>query len=405
MEMTHEYRAMREDEKPRVAWLLSQAFGSPIEGANEWVGKQDARELRVMATAGREPDASLMFIPMGLFVGGKSVPQLGVAAVSTAPEVRGSGIAKRLMQESVRETARRGVPLGVLYPATHTLYRRAGYEQAASHFCVTIELSRVRMEKSDRAATVRRLTLDDRETLERVHRERTRWSTGEIDRGAYVWGRIYEPRSGAAEGWCVEEAGQITGWVFASRTVSDPTLADPYAPRWLTISDAQAFTAVAARRLLALIADENSMWKHAKLFCGPTHPMLSHLPEPAYKMTLADTAMVRIIDVIGALQARGWGEGVTGTVALDIEDDLIEANNGWFTLRVEGGDATVTHERSHPSGVPALSMSIRDLAMIYTGYATPRGASTMGTLRGDDRALDIAGTLFAGPYPGMTDQF
>jgi predicted acetyltransferase len=405
MTIPHEYRAMQGSDVDRVAWLLSQAFGSPIERAVEWVNKFGHDEFRVMARPGAAADACLLLIPMGLFIGGRSVPQLGVAAVSTSPESRGGGVAKGMMRESVLETARRGVPLGVLFPATQTLYRRVGYEQAASHFMVTIDLTRLRAERADRALAMRRLTVEDRPVIEGIHRERTRSSTGELDRGAYIWRRIYEPRVGAAEGWCVEEHGEITGWVFVTRCSNGVTLGDAYPYSWLSLADVQAFTPNAARRILAMLADENSIWKAAKMFCGPHHPLLAQVAERCFTMTLADYPMVRIASVAGALEARGWPVGMSGSIAIEIADDLIEANNGWFTLRVDGGAGTVVRERGKPAGVASLSMSIRDLAMMYTGFAPARSAAVGGTVRGDERALEIAGALFAGSHPGMMDQF
>lgn len=402
---SHEYRAMQAGDVDRVVWLLSHAFGSPADRLAEWVNACGHDEFRVMARAGAAADACLLLLPMGLFVGGRSVPQLGVAAVSTSPECRGSGVAKEMMRASVLETARRGVPLGVLYPATQTLYRRAGYELAVSHFMVTIDLTRLRPERADRGLAMRRLTAADRPVIEGIHRERARWGTGELDRGQYIWRRIYEPRVGPAEGWCVEEGGEITGWVFVTRCQNSASIGEAYASSWLALSDVQAFTAGAARRILAMLADECSIWKSARMFCGPHHPLLSVMHERCYKMMLTDYPMVRIVSVAGALAGRGWAEAVSGALALEISDDIVEANNGWFTLRVEGGRASVTRERGRPDGVAALSLSIRDLAMVYTGFSTARSAVVSGTVRGDGRGLDVADALFAGAHPGMMDQF
>jgi len=71
-------------------------------------------------------------IPMGQWWGSQRVPMTGIAGVGVTPEYRGTGVAIALVQDTVKELHRQGVPLSVLYPATQHLYRKAGYEQAGT---------------------------------------------------------------------------------------------------------------------------------------------------------------------------------------------------------------------------------------------------------------------------------
>lgn len=254
------YRPMRENDRDRVAWLISQAFGVPVESMLAWIDKVGLDDYRVVSggpsSTNDVADACLLLVPMGLFVGGKSVPQMGISVVATAPESRGTGLATHLMSEAVREIARCGAPLSVLYPATQPLYRRVGFEQAGSRFEISIDLTKLRPHKDDRGPTLRPIRAEDHPTLERVYRERARSIAGELDRGDYIWMRIRDPRSGPVQGWLVEERGEVTGWVLYARNTGPARVESVQPERWLALSDLQVYTNAAAKRVLALLADE-----------------------------------------------------------------------------------------------------------------------------------------------------
>ena len=72
--------------------------------------------------------------------------------------------------------------------------------------------------------------------------------------------------------------------------------------------------------------------------------------------------MLRLVDVAGAVAARGWPSAVSGRVELDIVDDVIPANAGPHVLEVADGAASLSR------AAPARSRSTsRDLAAIYAG--------------------------------------
>ena len=65
---------------------------------------------------------------------GRPVPMAGVGGVKVAPEARGQGIGRALMQELLRAMTERGFLLSVLYPATARLYRWRGWELAGGNY-------------------------------------------------------------------------------------------------------------------------------------------------------------------------------------------------------------------------------------------------------------------------------
>ena len=137
------------------------------------------------------------------------------------------------------------------------------------------------------------------------------------------------------------------------------------------------------------------------VFCGgPTHPALTLLRQQRYDAHLKDSALIRILNVKQALEARGYPSGLTATLHLDITDDLVPANQGRWTLTIEHGRASAA-----PGGPGTIATSIRGLAMLYTGYATPQQAALLGEVKGTDADLAAAAHIFTHGTPWMADMF
>jgi len=72
--------------------------------------------------------------------------------------------------------------------------------------------------------------------------------------------------------------------------------------------------------------------------------------------------MLRVVDVVRALEERGWPADVAGRWCFDIADPLIPANTGAWVLELEGGRAHVS--ASTARGFP---VSLSRLAQLVAG--------------------------------------
>jgi GNAT superfamily N-acetyltransferase len=119
---------------------IALAFGGTPEGVGSYAQLVGTESLRVLDEVDGKPRAALAAIPMGHWFGGRTVGSLGIAAVAVAPEARGGGRARRMMEAVVREAAADGFPLLSLFASTQALYRQVGFEQAGSKFETRIPL-------------------------------------------------------------------------------------------------------------------------------------------------------------------------------------------------------------------------------------------------------------------------
>lgn len=420
------------DEMSEIPWLLSHAFGSPEAEAAEWMKRHEPKNVRVVREGDRTL-ASLFLIPMGQFFGGRSVPMIGVAGVAVSPEARGRGVATTLMRETIAELHGQGVPLSGLYPATQPLYRRAGYEMAGHRFRIVLKARSMQVrEPAGRELLLRQATgawngEGDHRRIREFYRAQAVHSHGAIDRTELMWERIVNPRGNATKCFVVERSGEAGAGEGAdgggagaggAGSAGGGGAIEGYLYLWMErlaatntriihITDMQACTPEAGRRLLGFIADHRSLNHEAEWFAGPVHPLLTLLGEQHYEITKQDFWMLRIVDVPRALRARGYNPLVKARLDLHVADDLIEANSGAWTLRVEEGRASAERgSGGGRAGGPAATLSVRALAMLYGGLLTPWQMRAAGLLAGGDEAMHAAAVIFGGDGAAwMTEMF
>ena len=374
-----------------VSRLLGWSFSFPPEDTRDWLERGGLENVRVLRD-GRAPVAAVMFIPMGQFFGGASVPMVGLAGVGVAPEHRGTGVGAELCRATVAELHRRGVALSTLYPSTQKLYRGAGWEVAGGRWEVRIPPSLIRVHEA--SCTVRAMESADRPAVMELYRQRAPTRNGELDRGPYCWSRVFDPRGRSPLGFLVEHRGKLEGYAVLYQIAREPPHSD------LVAHDLCAATPRAARKLLSLLAQHKTLVQTAVWRGSSADALLHLLPERGYDVRLRDPWMVRVCHVQLALEARGYPPGLRAELHLAVDDDALPRNAGSWILRVEDGRGELAR-----GGSGRLRADVRALAALYTGYMTAEALATTGALSGRAADLATASAVFAGGSPAMTDMF
>ncbi|MBC8071652.1 MAG: GNAT family N-acetyltransferase [Deltaproteobacteria bacterium] len=382
----------RERDTDVLAQLLARAFGFKPEAAPPWFESAGWDNVRTVHRGDRI-EAGCMVLPMGQFFGDTSIPLGGVAAVGVRSDARRSGTATWMMLEVVRELAARGTPLAALYASNVALYRRAGFELAGMR-----HLAKVRPRElvgGERALAIRDVEPSDLESIYALYRRAARNRNGHLDRGGYIWRRIHDERYGVpAHGvMLVDEHGAPEGYLFFRQHKGDPFIR-------AEITDWIAATPRAHRQLWTTLGDLRTMFEHVEMTSSPNDPLVRCLPDPRIEWGIAEPWMLRLCDVVGALETRGYAEGVRTQIALHVHDDGVAANDGRFVLHVDGGHGTV--ERG---GDGTVELDVRALASIYSGFADPRVLAAGGWVHGPADGLSRLAACFAGEAPWMRELF
>jgi predicted acetyltransferase len=139
----------------------------------------------------------------------------------------------------------------------------------------------------------------------------------------------------------------------------------------------------------------------ALTFTGPpADPLAMVVEEQRVKPEWTFAWMLRLLDVPGALEARGY-PSVSGEALLAVDDPSFADNRGPFRIEADGGKVAVTTAE----GADALTMSIGTLSSMFSGYLHPRNAVRLGLLAADDALVDLLARLFAGEAPWMYEFF
>ena len=292
-----------------------------------------------------------------------------------------------------------------LYPATLPLYRRVGFEQAGYWCEYRLNLKLLALDPAiaattraaDRGLRVRAFDRErDLDGVRACYRAFALAHEGMLDRGDYIWGRIFKPRQGESTGLVVEDARGIAGYVFFRQERT------PQLDHDVVVTDMAVSTPAAARRLLDMLTDFRSVGHELAFHGGPHHPFVTLLNEQKLVMKLREYWMLRVLDVNAALTQRGYNPHVACDFTLDLRDTTIPENAGPWRVEVEGGNARVSRGVAAPG---AISLDARALAPLYTGFMTPRELRAIGALDGPDSSLTAAAAAFAGGAPSLQDMF
>ena len=397
------YRAARRTDIETLVELSLRTYRvSSAEARREFYSDHPRfglRDVRVGELDG-ELVASLVLYPFRAWVRGARVPLTGIGSVAVSPEHRRRGIADALVRACLREMRQRGDTLSMLYSFRGDFYRRFGW--GVVEMPAMMSLPPALLPASDEAQRVRRLRTPDRPLVQALYEKHVR------ERGHFALERKpewWERRLWGYEGeWVVYERrrGQIEGYLHVQIDAGDGP--------WklvLTVNEYVAHTADAHRGLTGYLHGLRDQAVEV-IFATPADaPWALQLGDAAnlrgdLKLSVLRTtghlgygAMLRLLDVKGALEALPVSPQARGEVVLDVRDDMLPQNERAWRVHARDGRLSVRAEsaRGGPGRDqrPRLVTSAEMLAVIAAGAVSPVRAAETGLVedvRGAAEALE-----------------
>jgi predicted acetyltransferase len=302
------------------------------------------------------------------------------------------------MRAALEEARRDGVALSSLYPAAPPLYRAAGYEAAGTRIVYRVDLGSLGAGGRDPDLRVVSTPVDE-QAMHAAYDARVRPLCGPTDRAraSHFWPRVFDAAEGDARAYLVEGEGGVEGYVV----VPERPTAEQQAARELALRDIVALTPAAGARLIRFLVDHRSIWRTATFAGGPSEPLLQ-MSREGRRSEVTDLWrwMLRVLDVRAALEQRGWSPSVRGELHVEVRDPLLRENNRRWVLDVANGRAEVRE-----GGSGSLTLDVRGLAALYSGYMPAQELRAAGLAAGEEEAIALASALFAGPAPWTPDFF
>lgn len=396
-----EIRTAREDEREALHQLRQLVFAARPAAYDEDEDRtNNPLDRRLVAVDGDKLVGNWAVWELAQWFGGRKVPMGGVSGVAIDPGYRGTGVGSRLARAALLAMRERGEVISSLYPMNHTFYRRHGWEIAGTFPEYEVDLRDVaELPRPARPVVVRPATEADLPAMRAIHDEIARDEPGNLSYGSWFAARRMVGYTGIQEAYLAELDGQVTGSItFAHKDAGD----------------VREFYRLQVGHHVA--ADLDTELAFARLLAGH-HPVARTVTfvaplNRALTMVLGERGtrphgeawcwMTRLVDVSGAIAARGYDESVDAEVTLEVSDASAEWNAGRWTLRVRDGKGTL--EPASAGG--AVALDVGQLAALYTGWASPRRLARLGLLRGASEA-DLAALtkIFLGPTPWCQNFF
>ena len=368
----------------RAAWLPVEKMRCVLEG-DRIVAAAAARDFRQ-------------------WFGGRELGMSGIWGVVTAPEHRGGGLATRAVTELLEEARAKGQQLSVLYPATQRPYRGMGYELAGTmtrHAVALDDLPRgpagpLTVEEYDPAR--------DLDGIRACYRASVSGHQGPIDSDDPDWwpqkilGRWFSDdvqRAVVARG-----ASGIEGYASFTFGSDQGPLDFEYSIncRHLVATSVEGWAS-----LLTYLRGFRGLGRTLKFTGPPAHPVALLVEEQRVRPAWSFQWMLRLLDVVGALEGRGYPP-VSGEMVLAVEDALFPENRGPWRVVAEGGVVSVSPAASGDSGGDRVRpISIGTLSCLYSGFLSAYDAVGLGLV--DEAEAPGLARLFGGPAPWMHDFF
>ncbi len=371
--------------------ILEQCFISALGGEEAYINLIGVENFRIIRGL-EQVLGGLATLDMGQWWGGKRVPMTGIAAVGIAPEYRGSGAAIALMQHTLKELYARGIPLSALYPAVQTLYRKVGYEQAGS-WC-NWEVPTKNIQVREQPLPLQPIAPLNHQVFHELYQQQARLTHGYLDRHSAIWERLIQPdEKEIFYAYFIGTKDKPQGYILFSQHSKENGAI-------LRIKDWVILTSAAAQSFWSFLASHRSQIDQVRWRSSVSDSLTLLLPEQTAKMSSQFRWMLRIVDIVKALEMRGYPSGIETELHLDIQDNLLDANNGKFILSVANGRGEVTR-----GGKGELQLDVRELAPLYTSLFSPYHLQIAGKLHGTETAISAATQIFAGSSPWVADFF
>ncbi len=398
------YRPIPEDRRDEFHRMLVEVFG-PEEGPREPPDPEDRKNAGERRGMFEGDDLQSVcrhyFWPVRLR--GEFVDGAGLSAVATPPEHRRRGLVAEMLAESVREYRDRGVVLSALYPFRRSFYARYGWATACPAARVSAPVDALSFAGNARECEFRRVEADDWETVDRAFGAHRHEHTLQIDRPETWWREmVFESYGTDPFVYAVERDGEVRGHVAYSVEETDDG-------RRLRAWDWSWVDREAWLNLLRFVGDHDSQVDDVVLHGAPweLRDLLDLVADPSpVEYEVSPGTMVRVVDVVRALEAVPYPGDVDRRLTLSVTDPLVEFTEGQYVLEVTGGEGTCRRAEPGEASDPDLRASVNALTQAVVGYRPVEALVRVAALETErEGALADIGALFPPTRGFMRDHF
>lgn len=395
-----EYRSARAEEMRGFFYNDSLGFGSSTA---------DADIDRLMAMDWLTPEQTLCafddgaavsqmgVLPFTMRWNGRDIGCGGVTAVSTHPTHRRQGHLRQMMTLAFQQMRESGQPVAMLWASMAAIYQRFGYGIASTQYRSDFDPRTLRfVDDIPVPGRTRFVPSKDAYPLlagcyERFAEPRTLCLVRDERRWRNSVLRPWPPERPPVLVIVYEEADSLLG--YAVLMVEQRPSDDP-GPSQRIRAHLTWLTPAAHRALIRTLAGYDLASSILLYWVPEDDPLFHHAQEPRLLNLRAwDGTLVRIVDLVAALEGRGYD--ADGRLTFAVPDGLCPWNSGTWRLTAEGGCGRVQRVNTPPE----ITLDPRALAVVASGHRPPSVLARAGLVQVHEPAtLPGADALFRTAY-------
>ncbi|ELZ29505.1 hypothetical protein C475_02613 [Halosimplex carlsbadense 2-9-1] len=312
---------------------------------------------------------------------GEWVPLAGLAAVATPPEHRREGHVAALVEDAL-DRWRGEYPLAALWPFSRSYYEQFGWATANTATTYTCPPEQLAFARGAAQGRARPVEPDEWRALQSVHETAAEATTLALKRRSETWWRERVLSEGGDDrpwAYVWERDGQPRGYLVY--TFEDD--GEGFGERRLAVDDMAAVDHEARLGLLGFLADHDSQTTDIRFESDDRTDLLDLVDDPdAVGCEVETGPMVRVVDVVDALEACPYPETASADLTVRVTDERAEWNDGRFRLTVEEG--TGECERVAVADGDSTSadatLDAGTLSQLVVGYHDAAAARRVGDL-------------------------
>jgi predicted acetyltransferase len=388
-----QYRGARPEDFERIVDIALLAFAG--EGTEREVVAARRRvqplEWIHVAEINSQVQASVVTLPLAMYIEGSELELGGVAGVACAPLYRRKGHVGKLLELAVAQMKERGQVLSGLFTPHPALYRRYGWEICSEHTTYALHPKQTKLRAGPPPAG-RLVGAEARRWPELLvlYETYARGRNGELRRDEIRRHRLFEEWSKVPKQHFAWESP--TGKLEGHMVVEEESAAD--GATTVRIWPLVWISPDALRGLLALALSFDRAGR-IEWFAAPDTPVYDVLDDPLpTERQVGWNHFIRLVDLQQAFSQRPCY--ASGRAVIEVEDPQCPWNSGRWELTAKGGNLTVRKTDAEP----ALRLDTTALAQVFTAYRRPSELARIGRaqLRGDAYELDDLFRLKYRPY-------
>jgi len=326
--------------------------------------------------------------PLDMNIFGVKYPVGFVTSVCTYPEYTGHGIMKRLMVRGLTRMRENNRPFALLYPYSIPLYHRLGWEIISNKMTYTVKDTQVPA-KIKEPGYVRRVSWDDKQFKE-LHTKFAQKTHGCLYRNSLAW----------EEYWRWDEDDTVVAVYYSAEGVPYGYMVYMINSDIMHIKEMIYLNREAQLGLWEYIHAHDSMIDEVRGNNYFSEPIAFELDDGDIKETIRPYAMGRIVDVSQFFEKYVCNKTEEAVCfRFDITDELLEWNNGSFTVLFKDGKCQVTDIKPQYT----MKMSIRMLTTLLMGYKTAGKLYSMERIEADSQAVEKLDELLFHKIPYVSD--